>query len=160
MFSSVAMWQTTLPMSVLMRIIDTSLVLLFKFRSHNITTTQKRAAYSHIYCFSSVKAVVHWFQIMRNSAFHMYDHSLPHTSSETSLSHLELFPTQNITAPMFLLYGDQDSLIDMNVMMDQLPGHATLKCLTGYEHLDVLWGKDVHRDVIPEVLSVLEHHSR
>lgn len=97
---------------------------------------------------------------MRNSAFHMYDHSHAQTSSEPSLSHLELFPTQNITAPMFLLYGEQDSLIDMNVMMDQLPEHATLKCLTGYEHLDVLWGKDVHRDVIPEVLGALERHSR
>lgn len=30
----------------------------------------------------------------------------------------------------------------------------------GYEHLDVIWGKDVHKDVIPHVIEALMRHGK
>lgn len=54
------------------------------------------------------------------------------------------------------MYGDKDSLVDINVMRTQLPPHTIVHRLRGYEHLDVLWGKNVHNDVIPYVLEHLK----
>jgi lysosomal acid lipase/cholesteryl ester hydrolase len=34
------------------------------------------------------------------------------------------------------------------------------KRLHNYEHVDILWGKDVHKDVIPEVFTALARHCR
>ncbi|KAF8127484.1 hypothetical protein K438DRAFT_2000813 [Mycena galopus ATCC 62051] len=49
-------------------------------------------------------------------------------------------------------------LVDIDVMVGQLPGHTVCKRLHGYEHLDILWGKDVDVDVIPEVLDSLKQY--
>ena len=56
------------------------------------------------------------------------------------------------------MYGDCDSLVDIDVMLTQLPSHTVAKRLRGYEHLDILWGKDVDRDVIPHILETLGHY--
>jgi hypothetical protein len=40
------------------------------------------------------------------------------------------FPTKNISSPVVLIYGDQDSLVDINLMVKELPeGRTVLKCL-------------------------------
>jgi len=33
-----------------------------------------------------------------------------------------------------------------------------IRRLNGYEHLDILWGKNVHVDVIPQVVRALRQH--
>lgn len=43
-------------------------------------------------------------------------------------------------------------------MLNALPDHTVAKRLRTYEHVDILWGKDVHKDVIPEVLNALEKY--
>ncbi len=58
---------------IFVQVIDAALVFLFSWYSRNISQEQKLAAYAHLYSFTSVKAVVHWFQIMRTGAFQMYD---------------------------------------------------------------------------------------
>lgn len=69
------------------------------------------------------------------------------------------FPTRNIETPILLLYGNRDSLVDIEAMVSALPTRCTrVKRLDGYEHLDVLWGKDIDKDVFPEVLNALRSH--
>lgn len=68
------------------------------------------------------------------------------------------FPTRNIVTPIVLLYGDSDSLVDIDTMLSQLPNHTTAKRLHTYEHLDILWGQNVQVDVIPEVMLALRQH--
>jgi lysosomal acid lipase/cholesteryl ester hydrolase len=70
------------------------------------------------------------------------------------------FPTRNIVTPIMLLYGDGDSLVDIGVLLKELPEHTVVKRLCGYEHLDVLWGREVHVDVIPAVLDALKEYRR
>ena len=158
--SSSIMWQSILYPPIFAQLIDKSLVWLFDWRSDNISTDQKIAAYAHLYSFASVKAVVHWFQIMRNAAFQMYDDDVlsPINLSSISSYRPARFPTRNIVAPIILLYGDRDSLVHIETMLAQLPGHTVAKALHTYEHLDILWGKNVHKDVIPEVLQALEFY--
>ncbi|KAJ7125025.1 triacylglycerol lipase [Mycena epipterygia] len=158
--SSAAMWQSILYPPIFAKTIDTSLRWLFAWNSFNISTHQKIAAYAHLYSFASVKSVVHWFQIMRNGQFQMYDDDVQSPVVRTSVSSYRpaRFPTRNIVTPIVLCYGDSDSLVDIDVMISQLPGHTVCKRLHGYEHLDILWGKDVDVDVIPEVLDSLKQH--
>jgi lysosomal acid lipase/cholesteryl ester hydrolase len=155
--SSAAMWQSIIYPPIFTKVIDTSLMWLFDWHNTNITNHQKIAAYAHLYSFASVKSVVHWFQIMRNSAFQMYDDDVISPVIRTSVSSYRpaRFPTRNIITPIVLLYGDSDSLVDIDTMLTELPGHTVAERLHGYEHLDVLWGKDVDKDVIPHVLETL-----
>jgi len=90
----------------------------------------------------------------------MYDDDVISPVIRTSVSSYRpaRFPTRNIVTPIVLMYGDCDSLVDIDVMLTQLPSHTVAKRLRGYEHLDILWGKDVDKDVIPQVLETLEHY--
>ncbi|KAG5636637.1 hypothetical protein H0H81_007346 [Sphagnurus paluster] len=158
--SSAAMWQSIIYPPIFTKLIDRSLIFLFNWHSHNISPAQKIGAYAHLYSFASVKSVVHWFQIMRNGAFQMYDDDVMSPVIRTSVSSYRpaRFPTRNIVTPVVLMYGDTDSLVDIDAMLKQLPPHTLAHRLHGYEHLDVLWGKDVHKDVIPTVLQQLKRY--
>ncbi|KAJ2916341.1 hypothetical protein MD484_g4118, partial [Candolleomyces efflorescens] len=160
--SSATMWQSILYPPIFTKFIDRSLVWLFNWHSHNISTYQRIAAFAHLYSFASVKSIVHWFQIMRNASFQMYDDDVLSPITRTSVSSYRpaRFPTRNIASPIVLLYGDSDSLVDIDTMLAQLPEHTLAKRLHGYEHLDVLWGKNVHVDVIPEVVGALNRFVR
>ncbi|KAJ3896114.1 Alpha/Beta hydrolase protein [Lentinula edodes] len=158
--SSATMWQSILYPPIFAKVIDVSLIWMFNWHNRNITPSQKIAAYAHLYSFASTKSVVHWFQIMRNGAFLMYDDEVMSPVVRTSVSSYRpaRFPTKNIATPIVLLYGDRDSLVDIDAMMSQLPEHTEARRLHSYEHIDILWGKDVDRDVIPEVLDALKRY--
>ncbi|KAJ5981247.1 hypothetical protein N7499_001740 [Penicillium canescens] len=161
--SSTTMWQTILYPPIYVRIIDTALSALFNWKCRNIKRTQKLAAYMHLYSFTSTKSVVHWFQIIRNKNFQFYDDEVyaPFSvvASERFYKPVK-YPTRNIKTPIVLLYGDSDSLVDINVMLQGLP-HATIaKAIPTYEHLDFLWASDVDRQVFGYVFKALETHSK
>lgn len=185
--SSATMWQSILYPPIFSAIINRSLSSLFDWSGDNISTTQRIAAYSHLYSATSTKAVVHWFQIMRGAEFTMYDDDVrstspalrarvgnklnPGGSGGTAVGgrwagqsrfyyRPARFPTRNIVAPVVLLYGTHDSLVHIDVMRAQLPESTAAIPLDGYEHLDILWGDRVDLDVIPKVLEALRAHRR
>lgn len=152
MFPSVAFWQATLPTFVLHASMDFALVFLLGFQNHNISSLQKRASYTHIYCSSSVKTVVHWAQIMRDATFGTYQ---PIETAPTNVSLMPKYATQSIKTPMVLIYGGRDDLVAIDTMRERLPLGTRYLELPNYEHIDVLWGNNVENDVIPHVLSAL-----
>ncbi|KAF1816465.1 alpha/beta-hydrolase [Eremomyces bilateralis CBS 781.70] len=156
---STTMWQALLYPPIFVRAIDISLKFLFGWTGKNISTHQKLAAYPHLYSFTSTKSVVHWFQIIRNGKFQMYDDEIqsPFTlSNSTQYYKVAKFPTRNIKTPIVLLYGGTDSLVDISVMMKELPKHTTATRVPHYEHLDFLWGSDVQDVVFPHVFAALD----
>ncbi|KAI0651770.1 triacylglycerol lipase [Trametes meyenii] len=168
--TSVPAWQSLLYPPVFSAAITTSLRWLFNWRSHNIGPLQRLAAHPHLFSYASVKSVVHWFQIMRNAKFQMYDDDVQRVMlvqrggaarpSGVSAYAPARFPTRNIVSPIVLLYGDQDSLVDIDAMLHELPKHSVVaRRLRGYEHLDVLWGDNIHRDVIPHVVDALRQYA-
>jgi len=158
--SSVTMWQSIIYPPIFVSIIDLAVRLLFNWESKGMTHAQKLAAYAHLFSLSSVKAVVHWFQIMRNGAFQMYDDDVQvGTPSKMAYSPVK-FPSRNIATPIVLLYGESDSLVDIDVMLSELPEHTVAKGLPHYEHIDILWGDRIHEDVIPHVLQALKMHGK
>jgi len=162
MLSSTTMWEALLYPALFCWFIDTSLSFLFGWKSKNITEYQKLAAYPHLYSFASVKSVVHWFQIIRNGKFQMYDDEVQAPLSLANGAKYykpAKYPTRNIRTPIVLLYGGSDSLVDIRLMLKELPKHTSALEIPHYEHLDFLWANDVHRLVIPHVLDALEFHS-
>lgn len=164
LLSSATMWQALLYPGIFVWFIDKSLRFLFNWRTANITPHQKLAAYPHLYSFTSTKSVVHWFQIIRNGTFQMFDDELS-TSSPLALSNgakyykVAKFPTRNIKTPIVLIYGGSDSLVDIKLMLKELPRHTIAKEVRKYEHLDFLWASDVDLLVFPHVMEALEKYT-
>jgi lysosomal acid lipase/cholesteryl ester hydrolase len=158
---SATMWQSILYPPIFVRLIDTSLRFLFGWNAVNISAHQKLAAYPHLYSFTSTKSVVHWFQIIRNGVFQMYDDEAPNpiTSNRSKYYKVAKFPTKNIKTPIVLVYGGSDSLVDIKVMLKELPRHTIAKEIPHYEHLDFLWAQSVHELVFPHVFEALTEHT-
>lgn len=151
--SSTTMWQSIFYPPIFVKIIDFSLSFLFNWSGTNITNAQKLAAYPHLYSFTSTKSVVHWFQIIRNKSFQMFDDdfSFWHTRYYKPAK----FPTKNIKTRIVLVYGGSDSLVDIAVMLRELPRHTIAIPVPHYEHLDFLWAHDVDHQVFPHVFEAL-----
>lgn len=156
--ASATMWQSILYPPIFVRLIDTSLRFLFNWTAVNIAPHQKLAAYPHLYSYTSTKSVVHWFQIIRNGVFQMYDDEAPNpmTSNRSKYYKVAKFPTKNIKTPIVLVYGGSDSLVDIKVMLKELPRHTIAKEIPHYEHLDFLWAQSVNELVFPHVFQALD----
>lgn len=144
MLSSATMWQSILYPPIFVQLIDRSLKFLFNWSSRNISTHQKLAAYPHLFSFTSTKSVVHWFQIIRNKSFQMYDDDVQAPLSIGASDRYykpAKFPTRNIKTPVLLVYGGSDSLVDIKVMLKELPRHTIAKEVAHFEHLDFLWAQ-------------------
>jgi len=155
---SATMWQSILYPPIFVRIIDMSLSFLFNWSGRNISTHQKLAAYPHLYSFTSTKSVVHWFQIIRNKSFQMYDDDVQASmvlGASDRYYKVAKFPTRNIKTPIVLVYGGSDSLVDIKVMLKELPMHTVAKEVLHFEHLDFLWGQEVESLVFPHVFEAL-----
>ncbi|KAG9201216.1 cholesterol esterase [Epicoccum nigrum] len=158
---SATMWQSILYPPIFVRLIDASLRFLFGWTAVNITPEQKLACYPHLYSYTSTKSVVHWFQIIRNGVFQMYDDEAPNpiTSNRSKYYKVAKFPTRNIKTPIVLVWGGSDSLVDINVMLKELPRHTVAKEIPHYEHLDFLWASSVDKLVFPHVFEALDKHA-
>lgn len=160
---SATMWQALLYPAIFAWFIDKCMLFLFGWKTLNITPHQKLAAYPHLYSFTSTKTVVHWFQIIRNGTFQMYDDevSTPLAVGNSSKYYkVAKFPTRNIKTPIVLIYGGSDSLVDIKLMLKELPRHTIAKGIHKYEHLDLLWASDVDKLVFPHVLEALESYAQ
>lgn len=160
--SSATMWQSILYPPIFVRIIDMFLIFLFNWAGKNISPHQKLAAYPHLYSFTSTKSVVHWFQIIRNKSFQMFDddvHAPLSIGATDRYYKVAKFPTRNIKTPIVLLFGGSDSLVDIDVMLRELPRHTIVREVPHFEHLDFLWGQQVDTLVFPHVFDALEKYS-
>lgn len=160
--SSAAMWESLLYPPLFTKLIDLGLSFLFNWRTQNISTSQKLAAYPHLYSFTSTKSVVHWFQIIRTKSFQMYDDDVhppllsPLSSRSRRYTKVARYPTRNIKTPIVLVYGGSDSLVDIKAMMRELPSQTLANEVPHYEHLDFLWARDVAEMVFGHVFDALE----
>ncbi|CAK7209055.1 cholesterol esterase [Sporothrix bragantina] len=154
--SSATMWQSILYPPLFVRVIDIGLSFLFGWRTQNIATSQKLAAYAHLYSYTSTKSVVHWFQIIRTKSFQMYDDDVhPLLATHSKHTKVAKYPTRNIKTPVVLVYGGSDSLVDIKVMLRELPSQTVATEIPHYEHLDFLWARDVDTQVFCHVFDAL-----
>lgn len=149
---SVLFWQKIMYPPLFDTSIDISNYLLFNWKSYNISKIQKLSSYAHLYSTTSTKTIAHWFQIISSKNFQMYHDTTSNLFGTNPVS----YPLHNIKIPMHLIYGDCDSLVDINVMKNQLPAlYTTVEAVKDHEHLDNLWGYDVYDKVFKFVLQYL-----
>lgn len=158
---SATFWQSIMLPAVFVRVIDRAVNILFGWKSHNISWAQKLAAYPHLFSYTSVKSVVHWFQIIRDGRFHMYDSEVQSMfQDEATFYRVAPFPTQNIVTPILLIYGKSDTLVNINTMLADLPPETTQVGVPDHEHLDLIWGNQVDSLVFPYIYSALRRTGR
>jgi lysosomal acid lipase/cholesteryl ester hydrolase len=114
--------------------LDGCLLYLFGWRTDQIDPLFKLEAFHHIYSFSSVKAVVHWFQIISSGRFAMFSDvpkpslpfpfsAFPFLSDQSIHEHRvsPLYDTMKITTPIALFCGESDTLINIQKLVAMLP---------------------------------------
>ncbi|KAI0465162.1 hypothetical protein LJB42_000384 [Komagataella kurtzmanii] len=159
---SVHFWKWAMGQEYYQRVVDLSLIYLFNWQGDNISSQQKQFGYPHLFSNSSVKSILHWFQIIKNQRFEMFDEK-DHDSSPLNVifglkGHLPTpFPTNNISTKLLLMYGTNDTLMNIPTMLPHLPHENVLDIVPvqDYEHMDLLWGKNVDKLVIPTILKTL-----
>ncbi|CCH40517.1 Lipase member K [Wickerhamomyces ciferrii] len=151
-------WESIIYPPLFVKIIDLSNEILFNWKSKNINFNQKISSYSHLYSPTSVKSIVHWFQIIRNSNFQMFDEDLSITNTFSKPFKTPNFPSRtNIKVPIRLLYGTIDSLVDIDEMLKLLPTDDIKAIgIDEHEHLDLIWGDDIEELVYPHILKFLD----
>ncbi|KAI1827743.1 Alpha/Beta hydrolase protein [Xylaria intraflava] len=158
--SSATTWQNIFYPPIFIKIIDKGNNFLFGWKSKNMSVSQKLAAYPHLYSFTSTKSIVHWFQIIRNKSFQMFDDDLQTAFGLGTLNKytkVAKYPTRNIRTPIVILYGGSDSLVDIKVMLRELPKKTVATQIPHYEHLDFLWARDVDAQVFQHVFDALDN---
>ncbi|KAG2236776.1 hypothetical protein INT48_006960 [Thamnidium elegans] len=154
-------WQRLISPPLFVKVIDASVRFLFGWTGDNMSADQKTVSYQHLYSLTSVKSLVHWFQIIRTGQFQMYDEMpsrLPYHTVNSVEDHIPpRFPTLQITTPIAIFYGRSDSLVDFNVLSADLPSPlAYVKSIEKWEHLDFLWAEGIEKIVYPDILKLLQ----
>ncbi|CAH2355540.1 sterol esterase Tgl1p [[Candida] railenensis] len=172
---SVSFWCWLMGPELYQLVVDQSLQFLFGWSSKNISPKQKKVGYSHMFSNSSVKSIIHWFQIISSRRFQMFDETcniglsglstLSHDSKLTT-SRVAPFPiSHHLDVPMVLVYGDSDILVDIESTKDLILSQnsimaskllETIGCPT-YEHMDTLWGDTVYETVFKKVIEYMEN---
>ncbi|RYC53860.1 hypothetical protein CHU98_g12347 [Xylaria longipes] len=158
--SSATTWQSILYPPIFIKLIDMGNNFLFGWKSKNMSVSQKLAAYPHLYSFTSTKSVVHWFQMIRNKSFQMFDDDVQTYLGKNTLNKytkVAKYPTRNIRTPIVIVYGGSDSLVDIKVMLKELPKRTVATEIPHYEHLDFLWARDADTQVFRHVFDALDN---
>lgn len=171
---SVAFWSYFLGSNIYEKVVDKSLVYLFGWSGENISKTQKKVGYPHMFSNSSVKSLIHWFQIISSKRFQMFDEvcsvgmtklSNISTISQIKSSRVAPFPvSHHLNVRMLLFYGGIDILVDIESTKKLIIENNRrmksklidiIKC-PGYEHMDTLWANNVYDNVFAKVIDTME----
>lgn len=165
---STLFWRKVLSRSMFVQTIDKAILFLFGWTAQCIDPAEKALLYSHIYSFSSVKTVVHWFQIIQSAKFQMFDDSLsvPPSPSSGPYDHytstcLPQYRTAQLGCPVACFYGGCDNLPNIKALLAALPKDkiVLLHKENEYEHLDFMWAKDIGKKICPKILTLLEQYN-
>ena len=135
-------WRSILSPSRYAWLIHHSVRFLFGWdMSTNITHSDCVSSFAHIYSYSSVKAVVHWFQIIRAKRFQVY--------MDDSQDALQACPPKydvsSISTPLAVFVGGQDTVVDAAGSVRLLPPDAYVFFEPTYSHLDFKWARGLAR---------------
>ncbi|EGG13702.1 carboxylic ester hydrolase [Cavenderia fasciculata] len=165
MLPSTVWWRQVLPKEFFVQLIDSSVRFLFGWKTHNLDEEEKKMLYSHIFSYTSVKSVVHWFQIIQTNRFQMFDDELlgitpNENSNKKHRYHGRVIPGYHpaqILTKCALFYGGQDTLPNTKALLAHLPKDKVVLIHEeeSYEHLDFMWGKTAGKAVFSKIVTLL-----
>lgn len=136
--------QKILSPTMMVTLIDGAIEYLFNWKMNQIDRREKDNLYKHLYSTTSVKQIIHWFQIIREQRFWTFSGG-------------EEYHINKIRIPILLVWGTKDSLIDVKFLKDRIP-HSILLPIEGYEHLDPLWAQEAKEKVNEKVEGFIGNH--
>jgi len=163
---STLFWRHYLPRAKFVWFIDLALKFLFGWDTSCIAESEKPLLYSHLYSHTSVKTVVHWFQMIQTNKFQMFDDCmLNHSSNSGSECYtgytLPQYQLAHIRTPIACFCGGRDTLPKTAVLLASIPKDKTVLVHTEekYEHLDLMWAQDIAQKIYPKILSLLDKYN-
>jgi len=155
-------WRKVLSSPVLVWVIDFMLDFLFGWKTKNIDPKEKPMLYAHLYSYSSVKCLVHWFQITKTQKFQAFDDNI--TVRETNDQYrdyvLPSYLPSRIVCPIAIFYGGEDTVPEMGWLLKQMPEGSFIHREDSYEHLDFMWASNVNEVVDEKVVQLLHNHNK
>ncbi|CAM9436249.1 unnamed protein product [Discosporangium mesarthrocarpum] len=152
MLPMVLMWQRIMSRERFIWVVDAAMGYLFSWKSDKARKRTKLQLYPHIYSFSSVKCVMHWFQMIDSGRLAMFSDSPPTQFVPVT------YDLPRVTCPMALVYGGSDHLVEVGRLAKLLPNVVMLHRQDGYEHLDTMWGDSAKDDIFPKVEALIREH--
>jgi len=149
-------WRSVLSWQVYAWVIDFFLEFLFGWKTRNLDSKEKPMLYAHLYSYSSVKCLVHWFQIAKSQNFQAFDDNIiiRHTTNYKPYV-LPNYSPSRIVCPVAIFYGGKDTVPEMNWLLKQVPEGTFIHCEDSYEHLDFMWAKDAPDVIDKKVIDLL-----
>ncbi|KAI8901794.1 Alpha/Beta hydrolase protein [Globomyces pollinis-pini] len=105
--------------------------------------------YKNLFSTTSVQNFVHWFQIMGNERFAMYEED-----DDVSTIPAVNYPTKHITTQITLFCGLEDNISDPEYLKTKLPPHAEFNYVP-YEHLDFVFAHNAKTLVWDSIIDIL-----
>ncbi|EGD80446.1 hypothetical protein PTSG_11091 [Salpingoeca rosetta] len=158
----VMFWRSVLTRRVYARLIESGCQMLFDWRMDQLGDQRRRLMlYSHLFSLTSVKTIVHWFQIVASDTFQQYDDNREFRSGYRLIEQQQ-YPLNQMPCPVVMMYGGADRLTDILWMKRNLPEHSAAGHIRipNYEHLDLMWAADAEEKVLPHVIAAIERFRR
>jgi lysosomal acid lipase/cholesteryl ester hydrolase len=155
--STTLFWRRVLTKTLFTKLMDYSNKFLFGWTANNLLDSEKSALYNHIYSYTSVKAVAHWFQIQQAGRFQMYDDAQHGRGASYRPYRTPAYHLSNLKCPVALFYGGADTLPNFKSLLDELDP-VYVRREPELEHLCFMWGKDCHTTIFPDVVRLLRQY--
>ncbi|KAK9874924.1 hypothetical protein WA026_005739 [Henosepilachna vigintioctopunctata] len=111
----------------------------------------------------STKAILHFSQIYNTGGkFRLFDYGLKKNLEHYNSTEPPLYPLNRIKVPVFTYHGSEDfftDLKDVEELYQELSPQAKIyghKEVKGYNHFDLMYGKNREKDVYEHLLQLLE----
>lgn len=156
MLGYVTSWQRILTPKFFTQAVVMSMSYLFGWDCSTISAERREQLFQHVYSFSSVKCVSHWFQLIRHGKLAMFQDRFASNGRHTLNYELT-----KIRCPIALFYGGRDELVDAQAVAQELGPRRIVKnhCEPRYEHLDMLWADDAYEKIFPGVIQLLTDYT-
>eukprot|EP01100_Stratorugosa_tubuloviscum_P003345 TRINITY_DN1809_c0_g1_i1.p1 TRINITY_DN1809_c0_g1~~TRINITY_DN1809_c0_g1_i1.p1 ORF type:complete len:428 (+),score=179.31 TRINITY_DN1809_c0_g1_i1:107-1390(+) len=147
-------WRSILSRLFFVQVIDFSCKYLYGWNLSNTNNQNKMLLYAHLYSYASVKTVVHWFQVIANNRFQMFDdtHDIGNRPYKGYIP--AEFPISQLKCPIAIFYGGRDELPDTNWLLNQIKP-CFVKQIENYEHLCCIWADDVEKEIFRPIIELL-----
>lgn len=156
MFPNVVFYQAVLSKQAFSAACIIMMYFFFGWKSKNLAVEARPQLFEHGFSFSSVKIVVHWFQIINNPSRRLARFQPRGSHNGKPSASEKYYDLSAITCPVASIGGGADNLVDASVTADLVSACVYCHVEPTYEHLDLIWADNAPEVIHPKVLQLLE----